>query len=426
MADDGECRVVALTSAQAAGSGLVVTEKKVNAHLSELHLWTSDGSDGSAINLVLAETDGKTQLLLHPRHWLAVSTTPENVAVLATGTPFGTLVEFNLRVHDDKTVSFDSDDGCSLAAAGEGLGARLLFEATADTPTQRWVLRDTATEKASALKRRKPVVEDVHDEDARAHLTDDVWQDLQDELGSEQCVYRDTGKLSEGTTVSPPRTGPRKGGVTHTPRREHKPKNDGPPPPLLRAMRHMFSWFGEAGIGPTSFKGLHALHLAANETSNIPLQWVQDTDLQRRIRERQRALEEQSRARTEAMKVLRAEQIAEMSPKRGDVGPTTTAELDRMRDQVALDEMERRQKQDEERRSAEEEAAREVAAQRKAERRAAMEARRKEREAKLLELQEMDEDNRDSLLAAERVRVRWEAAKQKAAETGDETILDNY
>jgi hypothetical protein len=261
------------------------------------------------------------------------------------------------------------------------------------------------------VRKRQPTVRqsDMTEEEFRAQLAKPLWYDLRSDLREERKTFREEGKL---LVESPQRRQPHATGRDSSPPTSPRSREGPPPrPPVFVGLARLFRELGLAGVAPDDVAGLRVLHGAAEGKAGQSISWIASDDLQRRIRERQREFDERMEARTEGARRLREELTAAVSPKRGYTSNSYDDAHEALRDKVKLESIDRQAVREAERQQRQSAADKAQLDEKKTAVQREREARKKEREDQLKQLIAADEDARDLLQAAEKVRAKWEQEK---------------
>ena len=183
-------------------------------------------------------------------------------------------------------------------------------------------------------------------------------------------------------------------------------------PPLgLPKLRAFFDATGKTDARPEDLPGLVLLETVASER-DATVTWRQETELERNIRQRVEQLEETQRSRTEHARQLMLEQIPPKSEREKFLEDYRASKLHYMHagdsDAARLASYERQAAEEERQRTRRENERKQAGDLRKQQQRELMEQRRKDRETKLQQLLEDEEDVRDTLDAVRKVRLRLE------------------
>jgi hypothetical protein len=180
-------------------------------------------------------------------------------------------------------------------------------------------------------------------------------------------------------------------------------------------LRKLFNQLGACGCDPATCHGLRTMMEAVNSVATPALTWQVETELQRRIRERQEALNEHHSGLKKRAQELSAEQrqLFEVPQNEPGLTPKQKADMGAAEDDLKIRriENEAREKElaEERRRLIESERTRARLAEAKAQR----EARSAQRQQRLEELLDQEDEARDYQDAAVRLRSKFENEKQK-------------
>lgn len=259
-------------------------------------------------------------------------------------------------------------------------------------------------------------------------LEEKVWKELLATVESESLAFRRTGKLREEDPEA-----------ATSPERLTLVKKPPPPPPtaprekpsFLLGLRKLYQAMSDNGESAptTAYHGLLLLQRAAL-CRDSRLLWEAETPLEARIKQRNEAADRESKEKTVRARAL-LESQKPATDEHGEFNKYYQQSQDDMRlaaarDQAALEEIERRAAREVSLGERRKEALREQADARKAAAGKAREERTAARKKQLEDLARQDEEMRDNVDAAFRVRAKWESAKAEYMKTNDEAKLDNY
>ena len=273
---------------------------------------------------------------------------------------------------------------------------------------------------------RKPLVEPRADE--QILMTPERWAELQRVIDTESQVFRRTGRLA-----SPKRIGSRASLIEATAVKEVSPSDNKCDAPttskfFLPRLCDLFEIFGALDVQPQEHFGLHALHLVATEKDPRVL-WTMQTELERRINARLKLHDEAYEKRSQHAKELMASQNLVTPQKAFTVSYNNALndmKYDADHDKTMLDRMDRNNKLQEEREAAAKSKDAELLQQKLEQKKAERLKRNEERQRQLEQLRQQEEDEMDHLQAVERVKKRWDVAKENATRSGDVSKLDEY
>lgn len=191
-------------------------------------------------------------------------------------------------------------------------------------------------------------------------------------------------------------------------------------PAGLPKFRALFDALSKTEENPRDFLGLLLMYLVANQR-DATVVWMPETELERNVRIRTEEFEAVQRSRTEHARQLLLEQIPSKSDREIFLEGYKASQLHYMyaseTDAAKLSAYERQALQDEAKRVIAEQQKKQAGEMRKQQAREAMELRRREREARVHQLQDAEEDVRDTLDAVRKVRHRFDEEKASGMDT---------
>ena len=260
-------------------------------------------------------------------------------------------------------------------------------------------------------KPRCPVSSFLPEDVERSNMSQEAWLSLQAAVAQEFQAYRNTG----GATLASPNrshTTTHLVGLPEAPSPASKSR-------IPTSLPYIIGQLDDMKVDPNAFPGLNLLRRACECERRIVIAWTVETELQRRIRERQTALDQFYRERTtRAIELTRDQQKLFESPPR-TVDTVLDFKADHQSDEASLSRLEQRiaaEAREEEARKkaaeAERQRVKEVLQKKKADRQAKF-------QSKQYDLRQLEEKTMDEFSAVLAVRQKFEEGKKKFSTTSD-------